>query len=229
MPRRAPPDRPPWSPCFPASSLAHPGRTRAAAPQPKKIADGEWRMERPRGAERGVTLRAVLEPRAGGRFCGRGAFQSAMKGGNMPPSAPTRGGCAAARVEGRRSKVEGWENTWRLRGGQKEASRKGQPGKTAESHLEAKAECRMQNAERAGKAAQSHPQATCKPGTLYCPSIVPRLFLDCSSIVPRLFLDWCSIVPLFVPFFCGGALRRPTAAPPSPGLASTALVCPIFK
>ena len=164
-------DRSPWGPCVPAGSSAHPGRMGAAAPPPAWTVDEGWRLERPRGAERGVTLRAVLEPRAGGRFCGRGAFQSAMKGGNMSPSAPTRGGCAAARVEGRRSKVEGWENTWRLRGGQKETSRKGQPGKSppkATLRRRQNAECRMQKRRAKPPKATprpptSHLQATCKP------------------------------------------------------------------
>ena len=164
----------------------------AAAPQPKKIADGEWRMERPRGAERGVTLRAVLEPRAGGRSCGRGAFQSAMKGDNMPPSAPTWGGCAAARVEGRRSKVEGWENTWRLRGGQKEASRKGQPGKSppkATLRRRQNAECRMQKGrakppKATPKPVTSHLQARCMGGASVLPSYSLRVLFVFSWCFP---------------------------------------------
>ena len=161
-------------------------------------------MEKTSGADRGVTLRAVLEPRAGGKFCGRGAFQPAMKGDNMPPSAPTRGGCAAARVEGRRSKVEGWENTWRLRGGQKEASRKGQPGKRPPK--------------AAPKPSTSHLQAGCMGGA--------SGLLSYSLRIPFVFSSYSLGV---LHLFSGGALRGAMAVPSSPCLSSTPLVCPLFK
>jgi hypothetical protein len=216
-------------------------------------------MERPRGAERGVTLRAVLEPRAGGRFCGRGAFQSAMKGDNMPPSAPTRGGCAAARVEGRRSKVEGWENTWRLRGGQKEASRKGQPGESppkATLRRRQNAECRMQNRrakppKATHKPPTSHPQATNKPPTSHqqATNKPPTSHQQATnkplaSHLQARCMGGASVLPSYslrIPFvfssyslgilllFSGGAFRGAMAAPPSPCLSSTRLVCPLFK
>ena len=75
------------------------------------------------------------------------------------------------------------------------------PGKAAQSHTEANAECRMKNAERRDEVIQSHAKATIKPlacdkragcmrGTLVfrsCLAPIPLVFSSCSPLVLR----WC--------------------------------------
>jgi hypothetical protein len=79
-------------------------------------------------------------------------------------------------------------------------------------------ECRMQNAERASKAARSHPKARHKPSASQEIGRWSLVFLLCSSCAPL-------VLPLTPREVFGGT----AAVSPSPCLGLTALPCPLFK
>ena len=154
----------------------------AAAPPPKKIADGGQRMERP----------------ASGRILARTQ--------EISPGMPE----FCRKAEGRTQNEEGGADA----GGR--ASSK--PPKATQSHF--KATCKPSTWEQRAtlKPPQSHPKAKCKPSA--------SQEIGRYSRIPFVFPSYSLSIFLL---FSGGALRRPTAAPPNPCQPLTVLVCPIFK
>jgi hypothetical protein len=225
------------------------GRGCAAAKE-----DSGWRMEDGKTAWRGTwshapggsgteSWRQILRERCFPiRYEGRQYATLGADTGRLRRS-QSRG----PKVEGRRLGKH-LEITWRAEGGEPEGTARGKP---AESHPEAKAECRMQNAEQAGKAAQSHPQATHKPPTSHqqATNKPPTSHQQATnkplaSHLQARCMGGASVLPSYslrIPFvfssyslgilllFSGGAFRGAMAAPPSPCLSSTRLVCPLFK
>ena len=87
----------------------------------------------------------------------------------------------------------------------------------------------MENAERRGKAAQSHPKASVKPVGSQEIGRCSLVCLYCSSTVPLLVLYWCSIDALLMLGFFRRAFGSFAQFPPRTCLGLTALVWPSFK
>jgi len=74
------------------------------------------------------------------------------------------------------------------------------PAKPPNSHPEANAECRMENAEGWGKADQSQPQARYEPSASQEIAYYSLVFLLCSSCAALVLLLCCSCASLLFPW-----------------------------